>query len=139
MAELPPIIIADDDPDDAFLLARRFRDAGIENPLLSFRDAGETVAFLEVVLRNRDEHVMPCALFADLKLPGATGLELIRWVKSRPALGELRVFVMTGLEDPEYRRRAEAMEVDGFAVKFPCTEELRAMLATTSSQPQSAY
>lgn len=126
MAQLPRIIITDDDPDDVYLLTRQLAKAGVHDPIVSFRDAESTIAFLERVLPH-GQAVMRCALFADLLLPGLGGLELIQWVKSQPTLGELKVFAMSGSVDPALHRKAEALNVDGFILKFPSVEELRAM------------
>lgn len=129
MTELPPIVIVDDDGDDVFFLSRRLKEAGIENPVISFGAAELVTSFLVGVSLEQGGVRMPCALFTDLRLGGTNGLELVRWVKSRDGLRDLKVFVMSGSEHPEHRRQAAALGADGFVLKFPSTRELRAMLA----------
>lgn len=109
----------------------------MENPLITFGAVELATSFLVGVLLERGESVMPVALFADLRLGGTSGLELIRWVRCRDALRGLKAFVISGSDHPEHRRHAAALGADGFLLKFPSAEELRAML--TPEAPKLAF
>jgi CheY-like chemotaxis protein len=129
MMEFYPIVVAEDDPDDLFLLTRRIRAARVDNPLLSFSSADSAIAYLDRALQSGDERAKPCALITDLKLPPATGFGLIAWLRTQPRLSTVRVFVMSGSVDPAHRRLAEELNVDCYASKFPPAEEFRRMFS----------
>lgn len=126
--ELQPVVIAEDDADDLFLLLRQFKHAGIENPLVNCRDAGAAIAYFGEVLRSENEAAIPCALVTDLILPGMTGLELVAWVRNERRLADVRIVVLSGSENPDHRRQAEELNVDGFTSKFPSAPELKRLV-----------
>lgn len=129
--------MAEDNLDDLYLLTRRIREAGFENPVLSFHDAVGTMAYLEGILGSGNWKALPCVLFTDLVLPGPDGFELIRWVKAQPALAGMKLVIMSGSEYPLHRYRAEALKVDGYAIKFPRAEELKRLLGGAGAEAPS--
>ncbi len=77
-------------------------------------------------------------ILVDVRLPGASGYELIQKVRSlRP---ELKVFVMTGYDHDSAPRQAFSVRADGYLSKPFLMETLHSMLAShllipTSAQP----
>lgn len=51
----------------------------------------------------------------DVRLPGITGFELISKLRARQ--GDLKVIVITGMLDAEYRQQSEQLKVDAFFTK----------------------
>ena len=91
MRERAPILVAEDDDDDFFLLRRAVRDAGIDHPLLRFRDGSELIRFLEQIPpaeMGRAAH-QPWLAWIDLTMPIVNGFELLEWDGERPR--ELRL------------------------------------------------
>ena len=67
-------------------------------------------------------------LLVDVRLPGASGYELIQRVKGlRP---ELKVFVMTGYDHQSAPRQAFSVRADGYLSKPFMMETLHAMMAS---------
>jgi len=56
-------------------------------------------------------------LITDWDMPGMSGIELLRTVRSNPVLSSLPVLIMTSEDRPEYVRGAEAAGANGYIVK----------------------
>jgi two-component system KDP operon response regulator KdpE len=75
-------------------------------------------------------------LLVDVRLPGASGYELIQRV--RAARPELKVFVMTGYDHQSAPRQAFSVRADGYLSKPFAMEMLHAMLASHLMTPTAA-
>jgi CheY-like chemotaxis protein len=124
-----PIVIVEDNRDDLFLIIRRITRAGLTNPIANFFDTGDAITYFERVLASAESYAVPCALFTDIKLLSGEGFEIIEWARKQPRLSDLKIFVLTGSEDPGYAKRAAELKVDGFFLKFPPREKFVDMLA----------
>jgi DNA-binding response OmpR family regulator len=94
------VLIAEDDRDMRALLEARFRHAGIEVDLVA--DGSQ--------LRDRlfNGHPwLPQVLVSDVKMPGASGLEVLQQLRARDA--EVRVVLITAFGDARTHRRAEKL------------------------------
>jgi len=91
------ILLVEDDPNDALLLERAFRKAGLPYPLIIVSDGDQAVDFLQGVGKYRDriKYPMPNLMLLDLKLPRRSGHEVLKWLRSRPGLRRLPVIVLT--------------------------------------------
>ncbi len=69
------VVIADDEPLALLRLARGLEQAGCD-VVAQFRDGMSLVAWLQ-------DHPFPDALFVDVKMPGATGLEILAEFQSQ--------------------------------------------------------
>lgn len=69
---------------------------------LHFLMAGDGVEALQIIRQKR-----PVLVILDLNLPGMSGYDLIRQVRSDPALGGLRLLAMSGV----YRKETDAAEI----------------------------
>jgi predicted Zn finger-like uncharacterized protein len=77
--------------------------ADVLKPLhLHFLMAGDGAEALQIIRQKR-----PVLVILDLNLPGMSGYDLIRQVRSDPALGGLRLLAMSGV----YRKETDAAEV----------------------------
>ena len=67
----------------------------------------------EVLKKIQD--LSPDLIFMDIKLPGASGLELTKKIKNtHPGIA---IIILTGCDVQEYRNAAYALGADGFLVK----------------------
>jgi CheY-like chemotaxis protein len=91
------ILLVEDDPNDALLLERAFRKAGLPYPLIIVSDGDQAVDFLQGIGKYRDriKYPMPNLMLLDLKLPRRSGHEVLKWLRSRPGLKRLPVIVLT--------------------------------------------
>lgn len=136
MHELPPIVIAEDDEDDFFFLRRAFRQAGIENPLLRFRDGSELIKFLQQV---PPAEVGPAArhvwlLLLDITMPVMNGFEVLKWLSTHKRLPRLRPVMLSASYRPEDIDRALKLGAVDYLVK-PITPARLAVVATRQLAP----
>lgn len=116
------ILVADDDPNDLFLLRRRFSKAGLKNPVVCFRDGTELVTFLRPIALSGENGVRPVAIFLDIKMPGLDGFEVLRWIRRQRALKEIPVVVLSGSDEPRDVKRATELGAVRFVIKHPPPE-----------------
>src|SRR5215212_5934853 len=83
----PPlkVLVAEDSDDDALLLARAFRKAGIGSPVHVCRDGQEMIDYLSGAEKFSDRNTFPwpSMLLLDLKMPKVSGFEVLQWLKDR--------------------------------------------------------
>lgn len=97
------ILLVDDDEDDRFLFGLAAKETGIPHPV---RTAASGEAALDLL---RTGSVSTVLIILDIKMPGIDGLEVLRRLRSDPALRELEVVMLTGSDlDSD---RAEAMRL----------------------------
>jgi CheY-like chemotaxis protein len=117
---LDPILHAEDDENDVFFLERAFEKAGIRHPLVTVPSGDEAIAYLS----GADPHAAdgrrpPCLVLLDLKLPGTSGLDVLKWIRARPALCALPVLMLTSSSQDGDIHRAYLQGANGYLVK-PC-------------------
>lgn len=66
------------------------------------------------VLRS---HNGVCALVTDVNLPDASGLDLVKWVRSLPSAARLPIIVISGDSDPEVPGASLVLGADAFFPK----------------------
>lgn len=95
MANLDSLfLLVDDCENDVLFLQNAFSKCHLLNPLQVVTNGAEAMAYLEGagLYRNRDKFPFPAVVFLDLKMPGISGFEVLKWIREKPApLGSLRV------------------------------------------------
>ena len=66
---------------------------------------------------DRAMYPLPSLILLDLKMPRATGFEVLKWIRSHPELGQLPVVVLSGSELHEDVRRAYVGGANSYLVK----------------------
>jgi CheY-like chemotaxis protein len=119
------ILLVEDDPNDALLLERAFRRAGVDSPLSVVSDGDEAVEFLQGTGKYKDriKYPLPNLMLLDLKLPRRSGHEVLKWLRSRPGLKRLPVIVLTSSSEPRDIAAAYEEGTNSYLVK-PSNAEL---------------
>jgi len=117
--EEPLILLVEDRDDDVVILRRSFQQAGIANPMQVVKDGEEAVAYLSGTGKyaQRREFPLPQLVLLDLKLPRLDGFEVLRWIRTQPALSGLRVVVLSSSENIRDVNLAYALGANSFLVK----------------------
>lgn len=126
---LPPLMMVDDDPNDALLFARRLKEAGIHNPLLHFRNGGDAFMYLkQFCTGEKPVEQRPCLMFLDVNMPSLSGFDVLAWARQQPALRGLRIVMVSGATEPWDSKIAAKLGADGYFMKFPDAAKLGSLL-----------
>jgi CheY-like chemotaxis protein len=95
---LVEILLVEDDPSDIDLTQRAFRRGKIVNPLHVVTSGEAALEFVVGTNRNGDQirGGKPLIILLDLNLPGMSGLEVLRRIKSDRRAASIPVIVLTG-------------------------------------------
>ena len=122
-----PILYAEDEQDDVFFMRRAFQAAGVANELVTVPDGQLAIEYLSV-LGTADPLLMPCLVLLDLNLPSKSGLEVLKWIRSRLMFCTLPVLVMSSSDQDSDIQRAYAAGVNGYLVKPGNPQKLQSMV-----------
>jgi len=113
------VLLADDDPNDVFLLQRAFQKTNIANPLQVVRDGEEAMAYLsgQAQYADRQRHPLPVLLLLDLKMPRKSGFEVLRWLRQQSVLKRLPVVVLTSSNQNPDINKAFDLGANSYIVK----------------------
>ncbi|HET7225643.1 MAG TPA: response regulator [Candidatus Eisenbacteria bacterium] len=124
------ILLMEDSPDDAFLLERAFRRAGVPNPLHVVQDGERALEYLEGRGPYADRGTWPLPVLAllDLRLPRCSGLEVLERVRTRPGLKRLPIVVLTSACEPADVARAYDLGANSLLLKPMGSDALQKMV-----------
>jgi len=112
-ARLLRVLLVEDDESDVLFFQRALRALGVRLDLETARDGEEAVQ----VLSRGDGHPLPDRVVLDLKLPRRSGIEVLSWIRSNPALRELSVTIMTSSGEPSDLARIKQLGIDEYILK----------------------
>jgi len=100
-----------------------------EFPLMVIEEAEDGKEAMERVITFR-----PDLIFMDIKLPGETGLDLTKRIKTNDT--SIVIIILTSYDLPEYREAAQQYGADYFVSKGSSTrEEILELVRSISSNP----
>jgi CheY-like chemotaxis protein len=97
MLNTVPILLAEDDENDIFLMGRAFDRAGIPNPLHVVHNGQEAIDYLSGTgdFAQRDKHPIPGLMLLDLKMPWMDGFDVLKWLRDHGEFDTMPVVVLT--------------------------------------------
>lgn len=97
MLDHVPILLAEDDENDIFLMGRAFDRAGLPNPLFVVRNGQQVIDYLAGTgdFAQRDKHPLPGLVLLDLKMPWMDGFDVLKWLRTHAQFDTLPVVVLT--------------------------------------------
>jgi CheY-like chemotaxis protein len=95
--ELIAVLLIEDDPGDADLIAIVFQRQRERINLKIVDDGEEAIAYL----RQTENQVLPDLILLDLNLPGKSGREVLQAIKSDEQLKQIPVVILTASTAPE--------------------------------------
>jgi len=113
------ILLVEDNADDAMLIERAIRKANLTTPVHRVEDGEAACNYLMGAgpYAERAQHPLPTLVLLDLKLPKRSGLEVLRWVRSTPALAKLVIVMLTSSKEHRDIEEAYALGVNSYLVK----------------------
>ena len=110
------ILVVESNPADTFLTSEAFKAAGLTSGFTSVTCGEDALNYVH----KQGEYAnvtTPDVIFLDLSLPGVTGLEVLKAIKTTPHLMHIPVVVASGSEDPEHVRAVYALNGNCFMRK----------------------
>jgi CheY-like chemotaxis protein len=114
-----PILLVEDNPDDVLFLERAFAAARIAAPLRVVNDGAGAIDYLvgEGKYADRSAYPLPVLVLLDVKMPGASGFVVLRWLREQPVLKRLPVVMLTSSAQEEDAAQAYDLGVNSYLVK----------------------
>lgn len=107
-----PLLLVEDNPDDALMIRRAFADAQGEQELIHLPDTEEALAYLGSAASPK-----PALILLDLNLPGRRGVEFLKAVKRDPSLAGIPVVVLSASPARHEIRDSFDLSTAGYIVK----------------------
>ena len=113
------VLHIDDDRNDVELFRAAARKANAQFAIHNVSDGEQAMAYLNGrgIYRNRQLYPLPALILLDLKMPRATGFEVLRWIRNHPEVGDLPVIILSGSELQDDIQQAYATGADFYMVK----------------------
>ncbi len=117
-AEIRRIVLAEDDANDAELTSLALRSNKLANEIIRTRDGAETLDYLHRRgAYEKREPGNPALVLLDLKMPRVDGIEVLRAIKSDPALRTIPVVVLTSSREEPDLKLCYELGVNAYVVK----------------------
>jgi DNA-binding response OmpR family regulator len=118
-------LLVEDDPNDVFFLQYAFEQAGIKNRLVAVEHGQEAIDYLSGRGKygDRSQYPLPCIVLLDLKLPGVSGLDVLRWARKQPEVSCVLFIVLTSSKDQNDIHEAYRLGARSYLVKPLSLEE----------------
>ena len=125
-----PVLLAEDNEDDVFLMRQALRKAGVPLELHPVPDGEVALAYLrgEGAFADRARFPLPAALLLDLNMPRLNGFEVLEALRADPSWDWLPVIVLSASNLPADRRRVQRLHANAYVMKPVRVDELTAFL-----------
>ena len=133
MIEAKTILVAEDNPDDAFIFKMMFRKAGLPHRLEMVEDGEHVIKWLQgrEGYDDRQKYPLPDLLILDLKMPIKTGFEVLDWIQTEERYKNLPTVILSSSDDPKDLKRATDLGVSRYFIKSPHLQDVMQFLKST--------
>jgi CheY-like chemotaxis protein len=111
------ILIVDDDPDHLFLSRRLMERAGMEFSITTA--AGGCLAVAHLTQACEGACPPPALVFLDINMPEMNGFDVLRWIRAKAELAQVRVIILSSSDDPRDAIQATELGANGYLIKDP--------------------
>ena len=114
-----PLLIAENDPNDAFIVKYALKKIGLPCPIVEFHEIPSIVAYLKATQgpsREKPERV-PFLILLDLNLAGENTFEFLAWLRQQPVLKTIPTIIYTGSTTAADINRAYDLGANSYLVK----------------------
>ena len=118
MAQLKRILLAEDNERDVELTLAALEEYNLANEVVVVRDGAEAIDYLCHRGKYAGEaNSVPVVVLLDLKMPKVDGLEVLRFMRSDPALKVIPVVMVTSSREEQDLVRSYQLGVNAYVVK----------------------
>lgn len=140
-----PILIAEDDADDRYLLQTAFSEIGHPEKIDFVENGIEVLNYLDTITsNNKDERALPGFILLDLNMPKKDGREVLKELKQHPIFKKIPVIVFTTTKNEIEIKRCYELGANSYIVKpisfdalLRVVENIRSYWFQTASIPVS--
>jgi CheY-like chemotaxis protein len=127
-----PILIAEDNSDDAMLLKIALQKSGSNPPIHIVENGLKAIEYLcgDAPYNDRLTYPFPSVVYTDLKMPLKDGFEVLQWIKAHPECSIIPVVIMTSSEQDRDIRRAYELGANSYIVKPSSLDQLTKIVKT---------
>lgn len=127
-----PILLVEDSEDNVFLVRHAMHKAGISVRLEVATTGEQAIEYLGGTQRYSDwlRFPLPSIVLLDLKMPGMSGFDVLKWIRQQPGLKALRVAMLTSSELPSEIKTAHELGANIFLTKPVQLERLVEVMKT---------
>jgi CheY-like chemotaxis protein len=113
------VLHIEDDPNDSMLLKYACEKAHTGFELRVVRDGDEALAYLRGLdqFADREKYPLPDLILLDLKMPGLSGFDVLKWLREDEDLRGVPVIVLTSSNHEVDVQRAYALGANSYLVK----------------------
>lgn len=110
------VLIIEDNPADVQLIREAFTDNMFQGNFSVYGDGESALEYLKKI-EPENLHTRPDLVILDLNLPGKSGLEVLREIKSHPSLKSIPVVVLTASSSDEHITQSYKLSANCFITK----------------------
>jgi CheY-like chemotaxis protein len=141
-----PILIAEDDADDRYLLQTAFLEIGHPEKIDFVENGIEVLNYLDTNYTNNksDDKSLPGFILLDLNMPKKDGREVLKELKAHPVFKKIPVIVFTTTKNEIEIKRCYELGANSYVVKpisfdalLKVVENIRSFWFQTASIPVS--
>ena len=121
-----PVLVADADPDARRQVTERLARLGLANPVVELADGDLAIA--ELQRRAAGRSCLPALVVLDRRMPGSSGLEVVRWMRRNPCMADVPVVILSADDEADDVREAYALGVRSYLVKPVGFDALEAVI-----------
>lgn len=114
-----PILLAEDDPDDQYLIGEALDESGVGVELYVVEDGEDLLDYLNRrgKYANSEQYPLPRLILLDLNMPRLDGREALRLIKASPEFRRIPVVVLTTSQAEEDVYRTYDLGISGYITK----------------------
>lgn len=127
----PYVLYGEDNSTDSVFFERAFRGYKPDYPLVHRANGKLIRDFLED--REQKEERLPSLVVLDIKMPGLTGLEILEFIRKRPALSRLPVIILSASSENRDIKTAYKHRVNAYLTKPSRYGELKDLVGTLAT------
>jgi len=141
-----PILIAEDDADDRYLLQTAFSEIGYPEQIDFVENGVELINYLQEIYStdNIEMKALPGFILLDLNMPKKDGREVLKEIKQHPVFKKIPVIVFTTTKNEIEIKRCYELGANSYIVKpisfdalLKVIENIRSYWFQTASIPAS--
>jgi len=141
-----PILIAEDDADDRYLLQTAFSEIGFPERIDFVENGIEVMTYLDNIYtsNNMEERALPGFILLDLNMPKKDGREVLKELKQHPVFKKIPIIVFTTTKNEIEIKRCYELGANSYVVKpisfdalLKVVENIRSYWFQTASIPVS--